>query len=226
MSDSSHPYVQPKSPLEIQGIYLALTRERFNTDDPSFAWQWSADNSKTRIFIEAGAGDDNEVKDGRPAIYVDRDSIVAPRIVIGDRKSYELKSGASEHYTVATGRMSLDCISSTRAESSLVAEVVHSHLMMAGDILLSLFRFRDFTPLTMGRTQPWEKDAQLFHTRVTSEFSYDVRWKTIPIASRISSIGLVVKTAHTKEEFERAEEEGIQSFPPFSALVLKSLERD
>ena len=93
----SHPYVQPKSPLEIQGIYLAITRERFKTDNPGFTWQWSAEDSETRIFIEAGAGDDREKKDGRPAIYVDRDAIVAPKIVTGDRKSYARETGAQEH---------------------------------------------------------------------------------------------------------------------------------
>ena len=226
MANTSHPFVQPKSPLEIQGIYLAITRERFNSPEPGFTWRWSPTTSETRIFIEAGAGDDREVKDGRPAVYVDRDAIVAPRVVVGDRKSYDMASGATEHYTIATGRMSLDCISANRAESALIAELVHSHFMMAGDILLSLFRFRDFTPLTMGRTQPWEKDAQLFHTRVTSEFSYDVRWKTVPLASRISSIGLVVNSDATQEEKDAAAAANITPFPPFASLVLKSLERD
>ncbi len=224
MSAANHKYIQPKSPLEIQGIYLALTRERFAVDAADFPWTWHTDIDKTKIFIEAGAGDDREVKDGRPAIYVDRDTIVAPRVVIGDRAAYDRSSGQSEHYTVATGRMALDCISSSRAESSLVAEVAHSHLMMAGDILLSVFRFRDFTPLTMGRTQPWEKDAQLFHTRVTSEFSYDVRWATVPVATRITALGIILKSAYTDEE--AANFEDVDPFPPFSALVLRSLERD
>lgn len=233
MNSAQHKYVQPKSPLEILGVYITLVRERFSLEGGDFPWKWTSDNATTAIFIEAGNSSDNNQTDGRPAIYVNRDSIVAPRLVIGDRVDEVLKTGEKTYYTVATGRMAIDCVSANSGESSIIAELVHSHLLMTGDVLLEYFRFRDFTPLTLGPTQAWEQDDRLFHTRVTSEFSYDIRWKSMPITSRIQSLALTINSSQPKnlqdnppEAVDLGNGEESSPFPPFHKIALESINRD
>jgi hypothetical protein len=222
MTHPNHKYVQPKSPLEILGVYLTMLRDRFSVADAGFPWRWTSDNANTSVYIEAGASESTGQVDGRPAIYVDRDRIVVPRLIIGDKAEEFLTTGEKQYYTVATGQMAIDCVSSNKGESSILAEIVHSHLLMTGDVLLEFFRFRDFTPLTLGKTQPWDQDDRLYHTRVTSEFSYDIRWKATPVASTVERMALTVTS---KPEPGQLENPPNSPFPAMHTVAITSLNR-
>jgi len=191
-----HKTVLLKSPLDIMGMFLCCLRERFSGDSvgPDFPWVWDEDTNKTRVFIEVGAGDEDEAKDVRPAIYVDRSPIVFPKISIGDFVGEQRPTGLRAFYTTAQGQMVFECLSKNRGESAILGELTQSFLLMTSDLILKKYNLRDLSPLTLGSTEVWEKDDQLFNTRVTAEFSYDVKWSSKPVAGTLSSLNLRVQT--------------------------------
>lgn len=183
-------YVRPKSSLDIIGTYVLLLRDRFSPagSGEKFPWHWDADDKKTRITIESGGSEFEDSTDVRPGIFVDRGAIVFPKIAIGNRAAHHLASGTDLFYTTASGQISIDCVSRSRGESSLLGDIVVNHILMSSDLLIKHYNLRQVTPVTLTPTQPWEKDNKCYITRVSSEFSFDLAWSTIPISVRVSRI--------------------------------------
>ena len=197
---ANNALVFSKSPLDILGIYLSILRHRFSFNVPDdFPWVWTEDPTTTKIFIEIGAGDEVQLKDVRPALYVDRSPFIFPKVVLGDYAGEHRTSGYKAFYSTATGQINIDLVSKNRGESAILAEIVQSFILMTADLILSKYSFRDITPVTLGGTEVWEKDNRLFNTRVTSQISYDVRWAITPAAGKIAQvIGQFDNKAHAQ----------------------------
>lgn len=186
---NSNKYVGDKFTLDIIGAYVAVVRDRFKgIEYKDFPWQFSEDASKTRIFIEAGAVDTYEEKDARPGIFINRSSMVFSKLAINNRAAMNLKTASTDFYCLGGGQVSIDCISKNRGESSTLGDIVATHILMSEDIFRAALNFRDMSPITLGATQPWEKDDRTFVTRVTGEFTYDISWRQSPLAVRMARI--------------------------------------
>jgi len=186
---NDNKYIGEKFTLDIVGSYVAVVRDRFKGSSfQDFPWQFSEDNSKTRIYIDAGSVDTYESKDARPGIYVDRSSMVFQKMAINNLADIDMRTGVKNFYCMGGGQVSIDCISSNRGESSTLGDIVATHVLMSDDIFRSALGFRDMSPVTLGATQPWEKDDRTFVTRVTSEFTYDMSWRQDPLAQRLERI--------------------------------------
>jgi len=185
-----HNYVMVKTSLHLMGIYINALRERFSAVGDDFPWNYDDEDSGSQITIEAGAGDEVNKNDARPAIYVDRSAIVFPKVAIGDFVGQQNKTGLKAFYSTGTGQITLDSVSSNRGESAVLGDLVQAFLMMSADEILRTQDLRDITPITLGPTQAWEKDKRLYATRVTSEVSFDVKWATTPTARKIQSVDL------------------------------------
>jgi hypothetical protein len=187
--NNSNKLVGKNFTLDLVGAYVAVVRDRFKGKDFSdFPWQYSEDTSKTRIFIDAGSVDTYESKDARPGIYVDRSSMVFQKLAVNNLADMSLTSGSKGFYCMGGGQVSVDCISSSRGESSTLGDIVATHILMSDDVFRSALGFRDMSPVTLGATQAWEKDDRTFVTRVTSEFTYDMSWRQDPLALRLERI--------------------------------------
>lgn len=167
-----------KNSLDIVGTYLSLVRARFVQGSSDTPWMWSPNKTETTIVIESGNNELEEKFDSKPSIFVDRNAIVFPTIAVGNTAAHHLPSGRKYYYTTPSGQVTIDCISRSRGESSILADMVAHHLVMSGNILRKAYGFKNVTPVTLTQTQPWEKDDRNYLTRVTSEFTYDVGWKT------------------------------------------------
>lgn len=182
-----------KSSLDIVGTYINLVRARFVASSSDTPWLWSPDKDKSTIVIESGNNELEEQFDAKPSIFVDRNAIVFPSIAVGNSAGEHLASGRRYYYTTPSGQVTIDCISRSRGESSVIADIVAHHLVMSGNILRLSYGFKNVTPVTLTQTQPWEKDDRNYLTRVTSEFTYDVGWRSDPeevILSRIRHLEL------------------------------------
>lgn len=180
-----------KTSLDIVGTYLNLVRARFMQGSSDTPWMWSPNKTETTIVIESGNNELEEKFDAKPSIFVDRNAIVFPTIAIGNSAGEYLPTERRYYYTTPSGQVTIDCVSRSRGESSLIADMVAHHLVMSGNILRKAYGFKNVTPVTLTQTQPWEKDDRNYLTRVTSEFTYDVGWKTDPegvILSRIRQL--------------------------------------
>jgi hypothetical protein len=169
-----------KSSLDVVGTYIRLVRARFSGSNSDIPWYWSDDKSISRITIESGNNELEETTDSKPSIFIDRNAIVFPTIAVGNTAGEHLPTGRRYYYTTPSGQVTIDCVSRSRGESSTLADIVAHHIVMSGNILRRNYAFKNITPVTLTQTQPWEKDDRNYLTRVTSEFSYDVAWKTEP----------------------------------------------
>ena len=187
--DKKSKYIGEKFTLDIVGAYIAVVRDRFKASEfKDFPWKFNDDPTSTRIFIDAGSIDTYEPKDARPGIFIDRSSMIFQKLAINNLADMDLRTGVSKFYCMGGGQISIDCISANRGESSTLGDIVATHILMSDDIFRSALGFRDMTPITLGATQPWEKDDRTFVTRVTSEFTYDMSWKVDPLAQRLERI--------------------------------------
>ena len=193
--ENTNKYIGDKFTLDIIGAFVYVVRDRFtNQEVDNFPWKYSDDSNKTRVFIEAGSVDSYEQKDARPGIFLDRSSMVFSKLAINNMANFDIKTGGRDFYCLGGGQISIDCISQNRGESTTLADIVASHVLMSEDIFRSALNFRDMSPVTLGATQPWEKDDRTFITRVTTEFTYDLSWKIDPLAVRLERIFGSVKT--------------------------------
>jgi hypothetical protein len=182
-----HGYVYNKSSLDVIGMFLEMVRSRFvQPSNPKFPWAWDPDDKKSRIVIEAASNPYLQAKDARPGIFIDRGAIVFPKIAVGDRAAADLSTGSDLFYTIATGGITMDCVSQSKGESALLGDTVAQHMVMSANILMRQFDFKAVTPVTLMPTQAWEKDDRCFLTRVQSEFSYDIAWANIPDQKKIA----------------------------------------
>lgn len=188
MPATEHPYVLVKSPLHIIGVYLATLRERFSSPGETFQWFYNEEDHLSRIYIEAGAGDELKKNDARPALYVDRAAIIFPQVTVGDFAGQQNHTGLKGYYCVGNGQILVDCVSSNRGESAVLGDIVQGFLLMSSNEILRVYNIRDNTPITLGPTTVWEKDNRLYSTRVTSEISFDVKWAERPVARKIQSL--------------------------------------
>ena len=187
--NSRSKYIGDKFTLDIVGSYVAVVRDRFKGSEyVNFPWKFTEEPSSTRIFIDAGSIDTYEPKDARPGIFIDRSSMVFQKLAINNMADYDIKTGKTGFYCMGGGQVSIDCISSNRGESSTLGDIVATHILMSDDIFRAALGFRDMSPVTLGATQPWEKDDRTFVTRVTSEFTYDMSWQIDPLAKRLERI--------------------------------------
>jgi hypothetical protein len=201
---ATHPYVMVKSSLHLIGIYLDILRERFANPGDSFQWFYDEEDSLSRLFIEAGAGDEVKKNDARPALYVDRSPLVFPKVSIGDFVGSNRPTGLKAFYSTGTGQIIIDCVSKNRGESAVLGDIVQGFLMMSSDQILKHKTLRDITPITLGATQVWEKDARVYATRVTSEISFDVKWATTPVARKLQGVELRIDHANAVDYHELA----------------------
>lgn len=187
--NNKNKYIGDKFTLDIVGAYVAVVRDRFTSSgSDSFPWQFSKDPAKTRIFIDSGSVDTYEPKDARPGVFIDRSSLVFQKLAINNMADTDLTTGITKFYCMGGGQVSIDCISSNRGESSTLGDIVATHVLMSDDVFRAALGFRDMSPVTLGATQPWEKDDRTFVTRVTSEFTYDMSWVMEPLAQRLERI--------------------------------------
>ena len=190
MSERAHPYVLVKSTLDIIGLYVSVIRERFSSSGVQFPTNWDEADHLSKVYIEAGAGEEVKKNDARPAIYVDRSPIVFAKVVIGDFAGSDLKTGLKAFYSTGVGQINIDCVSKSRGESAVLGDLVQGFMLMSSDEILAAHNLRDCTPITLGATESWSKDNRLFVTRVTSEVTFDVKWATRPLERKLHSISL------------------------------------
>ncbi len=192
MAESKNQFVSSMGTIDLIGIFVGITRERFTDVAPGFPWKWDTDRNLTKIFIDAGGVDTYESNDARPGIFIDRSSLVYNKLLLNDLANFNMRTGAKEYLCRSTGQVAIDCISKNRGESSQLGDMCGMHLLMADDVFRALHNVQDIGPISVQNTQPWEKDDRVFVTRVTCEFTFDMSWRMTPNADRLDKIRALI----------------------------------
>jgi hypothetical protein len=190
MSDiTKHSFLSgDKSSIDVIGIFVSIIRDRFMNNPVNFPWQWAKEENTTKIFIDAGGVENYSNNDARPALFIDRSSIVYNKLLLNEVADFALRESKKVYLSRASGQISIDCVSKNRGESSLLGDICSTHLLMSDDIFRALYSFQDIGPVMLANTQPWEKDDRVFVTRVTCEFSYDISWVATRLADRLERV--------------------------------------
>jgi len=185
------------SPLAIIGIFVEILQERFAPGNGLDNYPWYEDQNQSKIVIASDFEDNVTERNKKPAIFVDKDQSVYGKIVIGDRAGYTIKDGKDFQWTLSSVPVLIDCVSDKRGESAKIGDIVQWSLHAASDVIQSTFAFHDMTPVTLGRTGPYEADKEAFSTPVTFNIQYNVRWTTVPIRALLQEIALRIEKTGT-----------------------------
>jgi len=194
--------IRPGSGLAVIGLFVEIVRKRF-TQENQLPWVWDNDIKKTKIAIESAFNEDSQVRNFRPAIYIDRDEQSVGRTVMGDFVGQQLKSGTRGFWALETVPILIECLAAKKAESAILGDLVHVFLHASSDLIQAKFGLHEMTPVSLGRTQPFERDKGEWVTPVTFAVQYNLRWTNTPTAPLLQQIilGIQASGASTATEF-------------------------
>ncbi len=105
--------IRPGSGLAVIGLFVEIVRKRF-TQENQLPWVWDNDIKKTKIAIESAFNEDSQVRNFRPAIYIDRDEQSVGRTVMGDFVGQQLKSGTRGFWALETVPILIECLAAKK----------------------------------------------------------------------------------------------------------------
>lgn len=197
----TNPRIRPTSPLAMIGLFVEVVRMRFQasvvgTDLP---WVWDEDVNKTTIAIESAYNEDKEVRDKRPAIFIDVDGATLGRVVVGDRVGMANKTSQEGFWSLDTQPILMECVAAKKGESYLLADLVRIYLHASSDLIQASFGLHEMTPIVISRTQPLQKDKDCWITPLTFSVQVNVKWTTTPTRPLLNEIITKISTSSDKD---------------------------
>ena len=200
--------IAPGSPLAIVALFNEIIRERFRPGN-GLPWVWSPNgtagcdelntpDSPRKIVIEPAFNEDPEVRNARPAIYVDKAETIAGKVVVNNFVGQQLTTGFQAFYTLATVPIEIECVGA-KGESATIADLTWFYLLAGRQQIMATFGLHDLTPPVLGRTGPYEADKLVWSTKVTFECQINVRWTTLPISPKLAEIVLRFRKSGTTD---------------------------
>jgi hypothetical protein len=186
--------IRPGSKLAVLGVFVEIIRKRFAREvvGDEFQWRWDPDIKVTRLAVESAFNEDKTHRNFRPAVYVDCDDQTMGRVVLGDRVGVNLKTGLEGFWNLQSVPILIECVTGKRAESAVLGDIVGIFLQASSDLIQGKFGLHDMTPITVGRTQPAQRDKDQWVTSVTFVAQYPQRWTNAPTAPLLRSVELDV----------------------------------
>lgn len=192
------PDIAVGSPLAIVGLFTEIVRERFRPGN-GLAWAWSENSTPTKteentedeprkIVIEPSFNENTEVRNFRPAIYIDKGETAAGKVSIGNFVGQKLQTGLRAFYALGTVPMDIEVVSENKGESGILADITWFYILAGREQIRSTFGLHELTPPILGRTVPFEGDKGQWSTHITFEVQFDLRWTTLPIGPLLKDI--------------------------------------
>lgn len=206
--------IRPGSALAVLGVFVETVRKRFvpvNTPP----WKWDPDAKKAEIVIESAFNEDQQTRNFKPAIFIDRDELTTGRPVLGDFAGQNLHTGLRGFWGIQTMPILIECVAAKKLESMIIGDLTHIFLHASSDLIQAAFGFHDMTPLTLGRTQPYARDKTAWVTSITFTVQWDLRWTNAPSAPLVQQIQTEVKASglSATDYFERIIIESVDPTP-------------
>lgn len=186
-------FIRPGSGLAILGVFVAILRGRFShVANDDFQWIWNDDITKTKIAIESAFNEDNQYRNKRPAIFVDRDEQVLGRTVLGDLAAQSLTSGKKGFFALDTVPILIECVAAKKSESAIIGDLARVFLHASSDLIQAKFGFHEMTPVNLGRTQPYPRDKDQWVTSITFSVQYPFRWTNKPTTALLQELEMQI----------------------------------
>lgn len=193
--------VMPASPSAILAVYVEIIRERFRQPGGDLSWFWDPNfNPKAndagnptgprKVLIETGYSETAEVRNYRPAIYVDRGVIQPGKVSLANLAGQQISTGLRAFHTQAQVPITVTVETSRKGESATLADAVWFHLMSSVELVRRDFDIHDITPPALGATVPADKDRTVWITQIGFTITLNLRWTTAPIGTEIREVGM------------------------------------
>lgn len=205
-----HQDIMPGTPLAVLGVWLAALRYRFNDNQGEpLPWVYNSDlrpeddeNAQPRneeegeprkLLIEAAFHTEKEVRNYRPAIYVDRGTITPMKHHVDNFVGKYIPTGYKAYHAMANMPITFLVDSESAGECSLIADTAWFFVLATRDIFRKDFGFHEISNPTMGPTQPQPaQDKTVWQTSIEFNVQFDLRWTTKPVAPFLRDINLAI----------------------------------
>jgi hypothetical protein len=186
------------SPIALEALMTEIVRERFRPGN-GLAWVY-ADNATPlateandpdaprRIVIEPSFNINDELRNTRPAIFVEKGETQAQKVAVNNFVGQELKSGTKGFYALSTVPVDIEAVSDTKGESALLADLVWFYLLAGRESIRATFGIHDVSEPLLGRTTPFDSDKTAWSTKVSLTLQVEFRWWTVPISPLLREI--------------------------------------
>jgi hypothetical protein len=165
------------SPLAIVALFSEIVRERFRPGN-GLAWAWSenstpgqaeenTEDEPRRIVIEPAFNENLEVRNFRPAIYIDKGETAAGKVALGNFVGQQLRTGLRGFYALGTSPIDIEVVSDSKGESAILADIVWFYILAGRDLIRSTFGIHEITPPILGKTVPFEGDKGQWSTHIS-----------------------------------------------------------
>lgn len=192
--------IAPGSPTAVVALFNEIIRERFRPGN-GLAWAWSDNptplegeenepDAPRKLIVEPGFGSANEVRNFRPAIYVDKGETVVPKEVLNNFVGQQLKTGLKGFWALARIPLQAEIVADTKQESATIADIVWFYLLAGREQIQKTFGLHEMGNPVLGRTMPADADKTQWITPVTWEVQINFRWTTKPISPLLREIVL------------------------------------
>jgi len=188
------------SPLALVALFTEITRERFRPSN-ELAWVWyenetpaiaeaNTEAAPRKILIEPAFNENLEIRNFRPAIYIDKGETAAGKVALGNFVGQQLHTGLRAFYALGTCPLDIEIVSDAKGESATLADIVWFYFLAGRDLIRATFGIHDLTPPILGKTVPFEGDRGQWSTHITFEVQFELRWTTLPVGPLLQDIVL------------------------------------
>jgi hypothetical protein len=186
------------SPLAIIALITEVVRERFRPGS-GLSWVWdenstpqkteeNTEDQPRRIVIEPAFNENTEVRNFRPAIYVDKGETAAGKVALGNFVGQQLKTGLRAFYALGTAPIDIEVVSDAKGESAILGDIVWFYILAGREQIRDTFDLHEMTPPILGKTVPFEGDKGQWSTHISFEVQFNLRWTTLPISPLLKDI--------------------------------------
>lgn len=190
--------VLPGSPTAVLAVITEIIRERFRPGG-DLPWVWdgtptpnAADagepGSPRRILIEPAFSETAEVRNFRPAIYVDRLQTVPNKAVLANFVGQHLPTGLRAFHSLAQIPLVIQVEASRKGESAAIADAVWFYLLAGIEPIRATFDIHDITLPELGRTEVSDKDKTTWVTSISFAITINLRWTTVPVSETVREV--------------------------------------
>ena len=194
------------SPLSLLAMFTRFFQIRFSQG--SLPWQWREDpnlvtdplddDGPANIYIDAEFALAKEYENASPALIITRGSVVHPRPVIGDQNTVspdQLTKAWSRHYGQGEMDVRVQCIGQTKAEASILGDIVQASVTMTRIGLTQGLQLRDISPVVLSPTMPYVRDSEKWQNNVDFRVFFENSWLVIPAAPVLDRLDFYSKNA-------------------------------
>jgi len=181
------PNVPLKSPLAIGGFFIHYLRKRYD-EAYGAPWCWREDELETDLFITSGNVIETEIRNNRPAIFVNIGQSSLGDVVIGDNAETLVARTKKYSYNRVNQGITINCESPLKGESHQLGWYTFVAIAAARDVLRAKYRIPNMGDFMLIPPRPAKKDRETFISTINLSLTYELTWNVDAVQTDIREL--------------------------------------